>query len=97
MLRCARNIEPFNRLVANPREEVSITADDLDRLHAALVADPTFEKNYTNANTLVSVKAESKRIRSHGPDIRYSLRLSWNPTMFPVTAEELPEMLPPMI
>jgi hypothetical protein len=97
MLSCARNIEPFNQLIENPREEVSITADDLDHLHAELIAYPTFEKNYTNANTLVCIKAESRRIRSHHPDIRYSLRLSWDPTMFPVTAENLPEMLPPII
>jgi len=94
LIDAARDLPPFDSLLANPNSEAAVTADDLDRIHHRLSSHPTFATTWTNRKSMTRVAACAKSIRSLAKGYGCTLKLAWASTQFPVSATDLPWLLP---
>jgi hypothetical protein len=94
VLAIARNLHPFNQLVNQPTAEVAVTTEDLDALAAVLTQDTTFSSTQEGKKTIAVVELRADRLRAHAPSVKSTLRLTWQPTQYRVTRDNLPAFLP---
>lgn len=94
VLKDARNLHPFNQMIAQPTIEHAITAADLDALAEMLAQDANFATSYEGKKTIAVVKLRANRLRTAVPGASATIGLCWQPTQYRVTRDSLPAFLP---